>query len=45
LRARKFLADSKNNVNPFDNYTPEIPHGVELNPGEALHEEMEQLGL
>lgn len=45
MRARKFLLDSKNNVNPFDNYTPEIPHGFELKPGEPLFEEMEELGL
>jgi len=45
LRARKFLLDSKNNVNPFDNYKPEIPHGFTLNPGEELFEEMEELGL
>ena len=34
LRARRFLDDSKNNVNPFDNYKPEIPDGIVLNPGE-----------
>ena len=44
-RARRFLEDSKNSVNPFDNYTPEIPHGVDLNPGDALLDEMEDLGL
>ena len=44
-RAQRFLEDSKNNVNPFDNYTPEIPQGVELNPGDALLDEMEDLGL
>lgn len=45
LRARRFLLDSKNNVNPFDNYQPEIPHGFSLVPGEPLFEEMEELGL
>lgn len=45
LRARRFLEDSKNNVNPFDNYKPEVPHGVDLVPGEPLFEEMEELGL
>jgi UDP-sugar pyrophosphorylase len=25
FRARKFLEDSKNNVNPFEHYKPEIP--------------------
>ena len=44
-RAQRFLEDSKNNVNPFDNYTPEIPNGIELNPGDALLDEMEDLGL
>lgn len=27
-RARKFLADSKNNVNPFDEFKPQVPDGV-----------------
>ena len=45
MRARKFLLDSKNNVNPFDNYKPEIPNGFELRPGDALMDEMEELGL
>lgn len=45
VRARRFLEDSKNNVNPFDNYKPEIPTGVDLNPGDALLDEMEELGL
>lgn len=44
-RAKRFLNDSKNNVNPFDNYKPEIPHGIDLNPGEALFDEMEELGM
>jgi UDP-sugar pyrophosphorylase len=45
MRARRFLLDSKNNVNPFDNYKPEIPHGFDLRPGEPLLDEMEELGL
>lgn len=44
-RAKKFLEDSKNNVNPFAFYKPEIPTGYDLNPGEALFDEMEQMGL
>lgn len=44
-RARQFLEDSKNNVNPFAFYKPEIPTGHYLAPGEALFDEMEQLGL
>jgi len=45
MRGRRFLLDSKNNVNPFDNYKPEVPHGFELRPGDALMDEMEELGL
>ena len=45
MRARRFLADSKNNVNPFDNYKPEVPTGVELHVGDALLDDMEKLGL
>lgn len=45
MRARRFLIDSKNNVNPFDNYKPEVPTGVELHVGDTLLNEMEQLGL
>lgn len=45
MRARRFLLDSKNNVNPFDNYKPEVPQGFELRVGEPLIEEMEQIGL
>lgn len=45
FRARRFLLDSKNNVNPFDNYVPHVPQGVELHPGDSLMDEMEELGL
>jgi UDP-sugar pyrophosphorylase len=45
MRARRFLLDSKNNVNPFDNYKPEVPAGVELHVGDKLLDEMEALGL
>jgi UDP-sugar pyrophosphorylase len=45
MRARRFLVDSKNNVNPFDNYKPEVPSGVELHVGDKLLDEMEALGL
>jgi len=44
-RARKLLEDSRNNVNPFDAFKPEIPNGAYLKPGEAEFDEMEQLGL
>lgn len=45
MRARRFLENSKNGVNPFDQYKPEIPHGFDLKPGEPLYDEMEELGL
>lgn len=45
MRARRFLVNSKNDVNPFDNYKPEVPAGVELRVGDKLLEEMEELGL
>lgn len=45
FRARKFLEDSKNSVNPFENYKPEIPQGVFLQPGTQEMNEMEELGL
>ena len=45
FRARRFLLESKNNANPFDNYKPEVPAGVELHVGDKLLDEMEALGL
>ncbi len=45
MRARRFLIDSKNNVNSFDNYKPEVPTGVELHLGDKQLDEMESLGL
>ena len=45
MRARSFLVDSKNNVNPFDHLTPEVPLGIELHVGDKLIDEMESLGL
>jgi UDP-sugar pyrophosphorylase len=44
-RARRFLENSKNNVNPFDKFKPEVPHGFDLKPGDALYDEMEEIGL
>ena len=41
FRARRFLLDSKNNINPFDNYKPEVPQGVEFHVGDPLMDEME----
>lgn len=45
MRARRFLEDSKNNVNPFENYKPEIPEGVNLSPGTPDMDAMESSGL
>ena len=45
MRARKFLEDSKNNVNPFDQYKPEIPEGVFLMPGTKELDEFEEIGM
>ena len=44
-RAIRFLEDSKNHVNPFDHYRPEIPKGVWMHPGSELLEKMEEAGL
>ena len=32
MRGRKFLIDSKNNVNPFEHFKPQTPEGVFLKP-------------
>jgi len=44
-RARKLLDDSKNNVNPFESYSPSEPSGVFLHPGSPEFDEMEKAGL
>ena len=44
-RARKLLEDSKNSVNPFDSFKPEVPTGVYLRPGEEEFDQMEEAGL
>ncbi len=44
-RAKQFLENSKNNVNPFDGFKPEVPTGVNLAPGSPDMDEMEALGL
>ena len=43
-RARHLLQQSRNNVNPFDQFTPEVPQGVQLKPGEASFDQMERVG-
>ena len=44
-RARTLLEASRNNVNPFEQYKPEIPTGVFLKPGEKEFDRMEAAGL
>jgi len=44
-RARRLLEASRNNVNPFDAFRPQVPTGVYLKPEEAEFDRMEQLGL
>ena len=44
-RARKLLADSAANVNPFEDFKPEVPTGIYLRPGQADFDEMEAKGL
>jgi hypothetical protein len=43
--AIKLLEDSKNEVNPFANYNPEVPIGVSLYPGTPEFDEIEELGV
>ena len=45
VRARKLLADSAANVNPFDDFRPEVPAGIFLKPGQSQFDEMEELGM
>lgn len=44
-RARKLLADSANNVNPYETFRPEIPTGVFLRPGTQDFDDMEEAGM
>ena len=44
-RARRLLESSRNNVNPFDAFKPEVPAGVFLEPSKQEFDEMEALGL
>lgn len=44
-RARSLLEASKNEVNPFDSFTPTEPQGVFLHPGQPLFDEMEAIGV
>jgi UDP-sugar pyrophosphorylase len=44
-RARNLLEDSKNNVNPFDDFKPEVPNGVDLKPNSKELKHYEKEGL
>lgn len=44
-RAKVLLNDSKNQVNPFSNYIPSVPEGVNLKIGSDSFLEYEKLGL
>lgn len=43
--ARKLLLDSKNGVNPFEGYTPEVPEGVQLDKLDDEFRGYENAGL
>ena len=44
-RAKVLLENSKNNVNPFGDYTPSIPTGFNINVGDAQFLELDKLGM
>ena len=44
-RARKLLADSAANVNPYDKFKPEVPRGYYLKPGQKEMDDFEEKGL
>jgi UDP-sugar pyrophosphorylase len=44
-RGRKLLEDSKNGVNPFDKYRPDVPTGIYLTPGEDKFDHYEKEGV
>jgi UDP-sugar pyrophosphorylase len=44
-RARELLADSKNGVNPFQGWIPEVPLGATLDPTSSDYYELEKLGM
>ena len=44
-RAKILLEDSKNNVNPFKEYTPEVPLGFDIKIGSEQFYELEKLGF
>ena len=44
-RAKVLLEDSKNNVNPFQDYTPEVPLGFNIKVGSDQFYELDKLGF
>ena len=44
-RAKVLLEDSKNNVNPFQDYTPEVPLGFNIKVGDEQFYELDKLGF
>jgi UDP-sugar pyrophosphorylase len=44
-RAKILLEDSKNNVNPFQDYTPEVPLGFNIKVGNDQFYELDKLGF
>ena len=44
-RAKILLEDSKNNVNPFKDYTPEVPLGFDIKIGSDQFYELDKLGF
>ena len=43
--AKKLLADSKEGANPYEGFTPKVPLGQTLTPGDETFRAMENLGL
>ena len=44
-RAKTLLEDSKNNVNPFKDYTPSVPTGFNIKVGDKQFYELDELGF
>ena len=44
-RAKVLLENSKNNVNPFGDFTPSIPTGFNINVGDQQFLELDKIGM
>lgn len=44
-RAKVLLENSKNNVNPFEDYTPQVPTGFNIKVGDEQFYELEKIGF